>query len=201
MGKRDERYPLTGSVELDEGFFTMELPEEKDKPLKRGRGSRRKVKILVMVESSKSPEASKKGRPDKAVGLLKMKVISDLESKTITKVVKEQLEPSVELATDDSTSYIRFDKLVKSHEIVTSGKEAVKVFLPWVHIAISNAKRLLLDVYHKLKNEYLQYYLNEFCYKFNRRYFGERLFDRVVLTAITYNTDFRSGIYRRTSCG
>lgn len=103
MGKRDERYQLTGSVELDEGFFTMELPEEeKDKPLKRGRGSQRKAKILVMVESSKSKEAPKKGRPDKVVGHLKMKVISDLESKTITKVVKEQLEPSVELTTDDS---------------------------------------------------------------------------------------------------
>lgn len=28
MGKRDERYHLTGSVELDEGFFTVELQEE-----------------------------------------------------------------------------------------------------------------------------------------------------------------------------
>lgn len=202
MGKRDERYQLTGSVELDEGFFTMELPEEeKDKPLKRGRGSQRKAKILVMVESSQSTEARKKGRPDKVVGHLKMKVIPNLESETITKVVKEQLEPSVQLTTDDSTSYTELDKLVKSHEAVTSGKEAVKGILPWVHIAISNAKRLLLDVHHKLKNEYLQYYLNELCYKFNRRYLGERIFDRVVFTAIKYNTDFRSRIYRRTACG
>lgn len=29
MGKRDERYRLTGSVELDEGGFTVELQEEK----------------------------------------------------------------------------------------------------------------------------------------------------------------------------
>lgn len=52
-------------------------------------------------------------------------------AKTITKVVKEQLEPSVAQTTDDSTSYIRFDKLEESHKAVTSGKEAVKVFLPW----------------------------------------------------------------------
>ena len=202
MGKRDERYRLTGSVELDEGFFTVELQEEeKNKPLKRGRGSQRKARILVMVESSYSTKTPKRGRPNKAVGHLKMQVISDLGSKTITKVVKEQLEPSVELTTDDSTSYIKFDKLVKSHKAVTSGKEAVKVFLPWVHIAISYAKRLLLDVHHKLKNEYLQYYLNEFCYKFNRRYLDEKLFDRLAFTAINYNTDFRSKIYRRTSCG
>lgn len=68
MSKRDERYQLTGSVKLDEGFFTMELQEEeKDKPLERRCGSQRKAKILVMVKSSKSPETSKKGRPDKTV--------------------------------------------------------------------------------------------------------------------------------------
>jgi len=27
------------------------------------------------------------------------------------------------------------------------------------------------DVHHQLKKEYLQYYFNELCYKFNRRYF------------------------------
>ena len=72
--------------------------------------------------------------------------------------------------------------------------------LPWVHIAISNTKRLFLDMHHRIKNEYLQYYLNEFCYKFNRRYFGEKLFDKVVLAAISYNIDFKSRSYRLTTC-
>ncbi len=160
MGKRDERYHLTGPVELDEGFFTIEHPEDgKDEPLKKGRGSQRKAKVLVAVEISPSTEAPKKGRPAKVVGYLKMKVIPNLGSETITNVVKEQLEPSVELTTDDSTSYIKFNGLVESHQAVTSGKEAVMNFLPWVHIAISNAKRLLPDVHHNLKIEYLQYYL------------------------------------------
>lgn len=202
MGKRDEGYQLSGQVELDEGFFTIELPEEdKDKPLKRGRGSQRKAKVLVLVESSPSQEPPQKGRPCKTVKHLKMQVIPNLESGTITDVVKEQLEPSVELTTDDSTSYIKFDECVASHQAVTADKNTIKVFLPWVHIAISNAKRLLLDVHHKLKIEFLQYYLNEFCYKFNRRYFGEKLFDRLVYAAISYNTDFKSRIYNRTLCG
>lgn len=165
--------------------------------MKRGRGSQRKAQILVMAESSSSTKTPKRERPNKAVGHLKMQVISDLGAKTITKVVRGQLKPSVELTTDDSTSYIKFGKLVKSHKAVTSGKEALKIFLPWVHIAISNAKRLLLDVHHKLKNEYLQYYLNEFCYKFNRHHPDEKLFDRLAFTVINYNTDFRSKIYRR----
>jgi len=35
-------------------------------------------------------------------------------------------------------------------------------------------------MHRSLKKEYLQYCLNEFCYKFNRRYFGEKMFDRFV---------------------
>lgn len=202
MGKRDARYQLTDQVELDEGFFTVERPEEeKEKPLKRGRGSQRKAKVLVMIESSPSLKSPKKGRPCKVAGHLKMQVMPDLESKTITHIVIEQLDSSVELTTDDSTSYIKFDECVKSHKAVPADKITLPVFLPWVHIAISNAKRLLLDVHHRLKTEYLQFYLNEFCYKFNRRYFGEKLFDRLVFATISYNTDLKTKIYNRTLCG
>ncbi|MDR1455500.1 MAG: IS1595 family transposase, partial [Tannerella sp.] len=48
---------------------------------------------------------------------------------------------------------------------------------------------------------YLQYYLNEFCYKFNRRYFGEHIFDRILVAAVSYCTDFKSEIYNRSLCG
>jgi DNA-directed RNA polymerase subunit RPC12/RpoP len=52
MGKRDSQYSLLGILELDEGFFTTEISEdEKHKPLKRGRGSQKKSKVLVMAES------------------------------------------------------------------------------------------------------------------------------------------------------
>ncbi|HHT28871.1 transposase, partial [Petrimonas mucosa] len=71
----------------------------------------------------------------------------------------------------------------------------------WVHTAISNAKRQLLGVYYKIKPEYLQYYLNQFCYKFNRRYFGENQFERLLIAAVTYAPDFKSRIYNRNYCG
>ena len=43
-------------------------------------------------------------------------------------------------------------------------------WLPWVHIAIVNLKRFLLGAYHGTSTRYLQDYLNEFCYRFNRRF-------------------------------
>jgi len=59
--------------------------------------------------------------------------------------------------------------------------------LKWVHIAISNAKRTLLGIYHKIKGMYLQNYLDEFCYKLNRRYVNEKLFERLTVAVSTQN--------------
>lgn len=56
--------------------------------------------------------------------------------------------------------------------------------LPWVHTVISNAKRLFLGFHHSIGKQYLQNYLNEYCYKLNRRNFKSDLFDRLVLAGI-----------------
>ncbi|MEY4935741.1 MAG: hypothetical protein RIS64_2100 [Bacteroidota bacterium] len=68
---------------------------------------------------------------------------------------------------------------------VVEPKKAGKI-LPWVHIAIANSKRLLLDIYHRIDDDFLQNYLNEFCYKFNRRYMQDKLFDRLIVASVSY---------------
>ena len=79
--------------------------------------------------------------------------------------------------------------LLKLHYTEKSDKQTNKQTtietLKWVHITISNAKRNLLGNYHKIKEKYLQLYLNEFVYKLNRRYFEDKLFDRLVIANIT----------------
>lgn len=201
MGKRDDEYDLSGQIELDDAFFTTEIPDsQKGEPLKRGRGSQSKTKVLVMCES-RFEDNPRKGLKPKRVGYLKMKVISDLKADTITPIVKEQVDENSELLTDDSSSYVGLKQHVQSHISKTVKPEELETVLPWVHVAIANAKRLLLDIHHKLKTEYLQYYLNEFCYKFNRRSFREKQFDRLVFAALSYQSDFRTKIYNRTLCG
>jgi transposase-like protein len=192
MGKRDEQYQLSGSIELDEGFFSTEITdEEKDKPLKRGRGSQKKTKVLVMAESKAiEGETTKNGKPRK-VRFIKMQVITDLKADTITSIVKKDVTVDSELITDDSTSYVKLKDVVEKHEPQVIPKEKLGSVLPWVHIAISNAKRMLLDIHHDIKPEHLQNYLNEFCYNFNRRYFGEALFDRLLVASIFSKNQFR----------
>ena len=120
-----------------------------------------------------------------------MQVITDLKADTITPIVKKDVSVDSKLITDDSTSYVKLKDVVDKHDAQVIPKEKIGSVLPWVHIAISNAKRMLLDIHHDIKPEHLQNYLNEFCYNFNRRYFGEVLFDRLLVASISYKNKFR----------
>ena len=91
-------------MELDEGFSSVEVPqEEKDKPRKRGRVSQSKAAVLFMIESEPDEKHPDKGK-DRKVGYLKMKVIPNLQSETITRKVKEYISCESHLDTDASTS-------------------------------------------------------------------------------------------------
>lgn len=195
MGKRDAEYSLKQVIELDESFFSTEMDEEeKNKPLKRGRGSQKKSKVLVMAESIPiDGQTTNKGNPRK-VGHIKMFVIDDLKASTIDSNVSEYVDKEAIIDSDNSTSYTNLKTLVKEHRPQVIKKEDVGKVLPWVHIAISNAKRMLLNTFHDIKPEYLQSYLNEFCYMLNRRYFGEKKFDRLLIAGISYKNEFRYNI-------
>jgi ISXO2-like transposase domain len=52
-----------------------------------------------------------------------------------------------------------------------------------VHTIIANAKRTLLGIFHSIKDKYLQLYLNEFCYKLNRRGQRDKIFDLLSFSA------------------
>lgn len=56
--------------------------------------------------------------------------------------------------------------------------------LNWLHTIISNAKAFVLGAFHGLKGEELQLYLDEFCYRFNRRYIPHLAFDKLINSAL-----------------
>ena len=201
MGQRDGKYQLNGTIELDEGYFTTEKSTEEDTPLKRGIGSQRKAKVLVMIESE-PVEEPKKGKKNRKCGHLKMKVIPDLKSRTFESETRQSIDAKASVIMDNLTFHVGVENVVASSERQTvPGIEAPKV-LPWVHLAISNAKALLKDMYHGIKEEFLQSYLNEFCYKFNRMYFGDKTFDRLIIAAIANKPTFMHRPYNSSpTCG
>jgi hypothetical protein len=202
MGIRDEAYELEEFVEMDDAFFSTfihqtsqeikgqtkeEQSVENDK-LKRGKGSQKKSKVLVMAESlpvdENNPNYDKYSKSRK-LGYVKMKVVEDLKKETIDQVVDTNIDKASCVRTDASNSFTNLEKNIKTHEFrKVNNKDLVNQYLPWVHTIISNSKRTLLGIHHLIGRGYLQQYLNEFCYKINRRYFGERIFDRLVVAGI-----------------
>ncbi|KPM31508.1 Transposase ISSod11 [Croceitalea dokdonensis DOKDO 023] len=186
MGDRDASYTLEGMIEMDEGYFTIESSEVEQKKGKRGRGAAGKQNVAVMAESTQL-EDPRTGNKSSQVRYFKAKVLQSHQSNEINETIEESLDEKSIVLTDKSTSYVDIADYVEMHVMEKSSEESTKETLKWVHIFIRNAKRNLLGNYHKIKGKYLQAYLNEFVYKLNRRYFGEKLFDRLIITAINSN--------------
>lgn len=184
MGNRDSRYTLEGMIEFDEGYFTVESSNIEQGKSKRGRGAAGKRNVAVMAESTplEDPDISSKSNQ---VRYFKAKVLDTHLATEINQTINDELDDKSIVFTDQSTSYVDIADFVELHVTAKSNKEVTEDTLKWVHIFISNAKRNLLGNYHKVKGKYLQLYLDEFVYKLNRRYFGDRLFERVVIASIT----------------
>jgi len=183
MGDRDSRYTLEGMIEFDEGYFTVESSEIEKQKAKRGRGAAGKQNVAILAESTPLEDIVTNTKSNQ-VRYFKAKVLKSHGSKHVNDLISKSIDDKSIVFSDKSTSYINIADLVELHITEKSTKETTTDTLKWVHIFISNAKRNFLGNYHKIKGKYLQLYLNEFVYKLNRRYFGEKLFDRLIIASI-----------------
>ena len=197
MRHRDSKYELKEYIELDEGFFetTDRRADKKDKENQQGRGSSKQAPVLVAVESI--PVGNKEDGNNRKVKHLKMTVMDGLTAKDIEYEVAKQIDKKAAVMTDGFKSYSKLNKIVNEHKVVVvKDKKQVDKIFPWVHKAISNAKRMFLGIHHSIKECYMQNYLDEYCYKFNRRYFGEKLFDRLLIATVEapwYRNVYKNG--------
>jgi hypothetical protein len=182
MGLRDASYQLTGMIEFDEGFFEQSTPEKERDELKRGKGSQRQANVAVMAESTPL-ENIETGEKSKHCRYFKMKVLKSHKAEEVNNVVQQSIDMNSIIFSDQSKSYNDFSEYIETHISQKSTRETTIETLQWVHIAISNAKRNLLGVYHQIKGQYLQSYLDEFIYKLNRRYFSS-IFERLVIASV-----------------
>jgi len=180
MGERDAGYTLVDMIEFDEADVVTATSKRAKSNLKKGRGSQRTSNIAVAAESIPL-EDIKTGQISNLCRHFKMQKLESHRSDEIDDFIEENVDSSSVVTTDKSTSYTNIEGYVEEHITVKSDKVATQKSLKWVHIAISNVKRNLLGIYHRIDDKYLQNYLDEFCYKLNRHYFGDKLFDRLVI--------------------
>jgi hypothetical protein len=195
MGIRDSKYTLEGLIELDDAFFASHGGDKDDKENKgkRGRGTT-KSKVLVMSRVEPKKGRPKKHKKNSSFRYVKMLVIPDSSAGTINAEVGAHVGGQATAKTDKWRGFNNLKDIIHRHRpIIVPPNEAPKK-LPWVHTMISNAKRNILGINHNnIKDGYLQNYLNEFCYKTNRRYFGDKLFDRLMIASVC---DTSYGKYR-----
>lgn len=115
-----------------------------------------------------------------------MKVIEDLEATTVNREVKKVINPDSTIHTDDYTSYKKLPKIIQKYNSYNLQYDQSDKVLPRVHKVITNSKNLLKAIHHCVWPEYLQNYLDEFCYKHNRRYFGTKIFERALIAAVSF---------------
>jgi len=160
MRHRDSKYELKEYIELDEGFFetTDRRADKKDKENQQGRGSSKQAPVLVAVESI--PVGNKEDGNNRKVKHLKMTVMDGLTAKDIEYEVAKQIDKKAAVMTDGFKSYSKLNKIVNEHKVVVvKDKKQVDKIFPWVHKAISNAKRMFLGIHHGIKECYMQNYL------------------------------------------
>ena len=169
---RPGRDRLTGTVEVDE---TLVGGVEE---WARGRQTEKKAMIAVAAEE-RGP----------GIGRIRLRRIPDATADSLQAFVQEAVAPGSLLHTDGLLSYDRLEKYGYRHRItfVKGRKESASELLPRVHQVISLLKRWLLGTHQgAVSRAHLDYYLDEFTFRFNRRTARHRgkLFYRLVQQAV-----------------
>jgi len=176
---RPGRDRLSGLVEMDETYLGGE--EEGV----RGRETEKKSLIAIGVEVDGI-----------SIGRIRMRQIPDASSQSLLPFVQDAVEPGSTVRTDGWAGYAGLPDLGYTHDVKVlrgKGKSAASNLLPKVHRVVSLLKRWMLGTHQgSISSDHLDYYLDEFTFRFNRRTSSSRgkLFYRLVQQALQIEHTF-----------
>lgn len=169
---RPGRDRLSGRVEVDETYLGG-LEEGV-----RGRQTERKSLIVIAAQED-----------GPGIGRIRMKRMPDASADSLINFVKEAIEPGSIVHTDGWLGYDPLEGRGYAHEItfLKGKKESASELMPRVHRIASLLKRWILGTHQgAVSHEHLEYYLDEFTFRFNRRRSSNRgkLFYRLLQQAV-----------------
>jgi transposase-like protein len=153
-----DRNPLRGLVEVDETEIAC---RSKHDPPAGGGGRSHQGKILVVGAVELEDGGAGPGR-------IRLQEVTDYSAASLHPFLAANLVPGATAKTDGWSGYPGAPGI--NHDPHTVGKMAAHIVLPWTHRVFSNLKTWALGVYHGLRREHLQSYLDEFVFRFNRRH-------------------------------
>jgi transposase-like protein len=164
-----EREPLAGLVEVDESSLPFRA---RDEPVRPGRSHEGKLLIAGAVEIV-----------GKGPGRVRLAAIDDYSAAALGGFVAAAIAPGGTVVSDGWSGYKGLKDVRHDPKVV--GDTPAHQVLPWIHRVFANAKRWMLGVYHGLRAEHLQAYLDEFVFRFNRRRHPQAAFARLLGLATT----------------
>jgi len=173
MGERDSLYLLSGTVEVDDAFFGGAHEGSK-----RGRGTEKTAVVQGL-------SLNENVRPEYVCA----KVVEHVDGESPVKFAKEEIAGG---STIRCNGYSAYNKLVENGYQADAGNYDSKdrsQRMKWPHIIISNVKAFMAGTYHGLSDIHLQAFLDEFCYRFNRRFWQGQLLD-CTLASCTHSLPF-----------
>lgn len=168
MAHRDSIYRLGKIIEFDDTYVGGKRSG------KRGRGAAGKKPVLVAVETRK-----------KGAGFVAMQVVDTISKETVRKFLSRHLKVEQTVKTDAFHAMNAVDE-TQQHEKKVTLPEKASEWLPLVHIMIGNMKKFINGTFHGVSQNYLQEYLDEFCYRFNRRFWEPQLPLRLLNACLTH---------------
>ena len=140
-----------------------------------GRGVHHKTLVAAAVEvRHREPgTAQDKRRDGRYAGRVRLAIAADRSAEALGGVVRSAVEPGTLIVTDDWSGYNGLRKDGYDHHAIAQcgDPEVSEEFLPISHLVFSNLKTWLGGIHHGVSAKHLQAYLNEFTFRFNRRFY------------------------------
>ena len=174
-----DRAPLEGVVEVDQAEIPFRAGDSFFDP-----GNAGKILIAGAVEvidrDTNEAKPRRKGAKylDTRSGRVRLATIADNSAASIEAFVRTNVKPGATLLTDGHASYPGLTDYRHDPRVV--GKMAAHVALPWIHRVFALMKRWGLGTYHGLRRKHVDTYLNEFVFRYNRRFYRHASFETML---------------------
>ena len=166
---RPGRDRLRGPVEVDETYWGAQEPGVI------GRLTKQKALVIVAAEED-----------GKGIGRIRLRCIPDLTKASLHGFIGQSVEPGSTVRTDGLNAYLGLKGYIHDRQVQRHQAEGEHL-LPRVHRVVSLLKRWLLGTHQgAIGQDHLDYYLDEFTFRFNRRKSASRgkLFYRLAQQAV-----------------
>ena len=110
---------------------------------------------------------------------------------------RDVIAPGTRIITDDWSGYASLTDFKYEHTAIAERGDptVAEEWLPLIHLVFSNLKSWLIGIHHGVSHQHLQAYLNEFTFRFNRRFYPFNAFRSLLGISAVAESPTYSDLY------